>query len=166
MLTSAFFEAVRPKMRPNLILIALIWGLGSTAAAQTPRTPSADGARVYIQAPADGATVSPTFTVRFGLQGMGVAPAGVDHPNTGHHHLLIDTAEPPTLAAPLPATDKILHFGKGQTETEITLTPGEHTLLLVLGDYLHIPHEPPLISELITVQVAGPEPAGDQEEME
>jgi len=89
--------------------------------------------------------------------GMGVAPAGIDQLNTGHHHLLIDTSEIPALDMPLPATDTIVHFGKGQTETTVTLVPGEHTLQLVLGDYLHRPHDPPLISEPITVTVVEPE---------
>ena len=95
--------------------------------------------------PADGATVTSPVTVRFGLEEMGVAPAGVDKINTGHHHLLIDVAEMPPLDMPLPTTDQIRHFGGGQTEVQLDLEPGEHTLQLVLGDYLHIPHDPPLM---------------------
>ncbi|MBV6423376.1 MAG: hypothetical protein NAOJABEB_01167 [Steroidobacteraceae bacterium] len=121
--------------------------------AAEPRTPSPTGAEVYIQTPVDGATVKGPVTVRFGLKGMGVAPAGIKFDNTGHHHLLIDTDVPADLSVPLPATDKIVHFGKGQTETTITLPPGRHTLQLVLGDYLHIPHDPPLVSKKITITV-------------
>jgi hypothetical protein len=91
--------------------------------------------------------------VQFGLKGMGIAPAGVTNPNTGHHHLLIDLAQPPDMNAPLPVTDNIKHFGGGQTETELTLPPGKHTLQLVLGDYLHTPHDKPVVSDKITITV-------------
>ena len=91
--------------------------------------------------------------VQFGLLGMGVAPAGIDQLHTGHHHLLINVETMPALDAPLPATDQVVHFGKGQTEALIELLPGEHTLQLVLGDYLHRPHDPPLISETVTITV-------------
>jgi hypothetical protein len=84
---------------------------------------------------------------------MGVAPAGVKFDDTGHHHLLVDTDAPADLSMPLPATDKILHFGKGQTETTLSLTPGKHTLLLVVGDHLHVPHDPPVMSRKITINV-------------
>lgn len=110
-------------------------------------------ARVYIVEPQDGATVAETFTVKFGLSGMELAPAGVDKENTGHHHLLIDRPELPELNASLPSTDQIRHFGKAQTETELTLPPGEHTLQLVLGNYLHVPHDNPIISDPITIEV-------------
>ncbi len=121
--------------------------------AQLARQKAAEGTSVYIIAPANGATVSSPFTVRFGLKGMGVAPAGVNHPNTGHHHLLIDVAELPDLATPLPATDNIRHFGGGQTEAEITLPAGQHTLQLVFADYLHLAHERPVVSEKVTITV-------------
>jgi len=110
-------------------------------------------AQAFIIEPADGATVSQTFTVKFGLSGMELAPAGTDKPNTGHHHLLIGKQELPELNASLPATDQIRHFGKAQTDTELTLEPGEHTLRLILGNYLHVPHDNPVISEPITVTV-------------
>jgi len=84
---------------------------------------------------------------------MGVAPAGVKYDNTGHHHLLIDTDAPADQSTPLPATDKVVHFGKGQTETTINLSPGKHTLQLLLADYQHIPHSPPVISKKITITV-------------
>ena len=91
--------------------------------------------------------------VRFGLIGMGVAPAGVDLPDTGHHHLIIDLDELPSLDLPLPATDNVKHFGKGQTEAKIELSPGKHTLQLVLGDKIHLPHSPAVISKKITITV-------------
>ena len=94
-------------------------------------------------------------TVRFGLKGLGIAPAGVKADNTGHHHLLIDTDAPADLNQPLPTTDKIKHFGKGQTETQLELPPGKHTLQLIIGDENHIPHSPPLISKKITINVTG-----------
>lgn len=126
---------------------------GTLALAQEP-TPSAPGAEVYIISPKDGAKVSSPFVVQFGLKGMGVAPAGIKFDNTGHHHLLIDTDTPTNLSAPLPAgNDKVMHFGKGQTETTLTLPPGKHTLQLVLGDYSHVPHNPPVMSKKVTVTV-------------
>ena len=127
--------------------------LGSTLAFAQDRTPSPPGAEVYIVSPKDGATVSSPVTVVFGLKGMGVAPAGIAFENAGHHHLLIDTDPPADLSKPLPATDKIVHFGKGQTEASVKLTPGKHTLQLLLGDQLHTPHNPPVISKKITVTV-------------
>ena len=110
-------------------------------------------AQLYIIEPVDGATVQETFKVKFGLSGMGVAPAGQNIKNTGHHHILIDMDKLPDLTKPLPATDQIRHFGGGQTETELTLTPGEHTLQLLLGNYMHIPHDKPVISKKITITV-------------
>jgi hypothetical protein len=123
-------------------------------AAAAARTPSPPGAEVYIISPRDGARVKSPVLVRFGLKdNMGIAPAGVKFDNTGHHHLLIDTDAPADMGAPLPATDKIKHFGKGQTETSLTLPPGKHTLQLLLGDQSHIPHDPPVISKRITITV-------------
>jgi hypothetical protein len=117
------------------------------------RTPSPEGAMVYIIAPQDGETVTSPVTVRFGLQGMGVAPAGVDRKHTGHHHLLIDLEELPAADQPLPADAQHIHFGGGQTETTIELTPGEHTLQLMMGDMGHMPHDPPVVSPKITITV-------------
>src|SRR6185437_8710909 len=112
------------------MLAALVVGVplaaGAVALAQE-RTPAAPGAEVYIISPHDGASVHNPVRVQFGLKGMGIAPAGVKYDNTGHHHLLIDTEPPADASAPLPATDKIVHFGKGQTETTLTLAPGKHT---------------------------------------
>nr|WP_227664582.1 DUF4399 domain-containing protein [Marinobacter litoralis] len=112
-----------------------------------------DNAEVYFVQPTDGATVGQTIKVVFGLRNMGVAPAGVDKKNTGHHHLLIDTDVPADLSKPLPATDKIKHFGGGQTETEIELAPGTHTLQLLLGNHAHVPHSTPVVSDKITITV-------------
>jgi len=123
------------------------------AAASMARTPSPAGAEVYIISPKNGAKVKSPVTVQFGLKGMGIAPAGVKFDNTGHHHLLIDTDAPKDMSAPLPATDHIKHFGKGQTETSLTLTPGKHTLQLLLADQNHVPHDPPVISKKITITV-------------
>ena len=142
------------------LIIAALMLAAPLAGAQTPavapeRTASPPGAEVYIISPRDGATVHSPVHVQFGLKGMGVAPAGVKFENTGHHHLLIDTDAPTDLSAPLPATDKVVHFGKGQTETTLTtLTPGKHTLQLLLADQNHIPHNPPVISRKITITVA------------
>ena len=124
----------------------------SGAMAQVAKKKAPDNAMVYFQSPKDGETVSSPFTVRFGLKGMGVAPAGIDQPNTGHHHLLVDL-DKADLNAALPVTDNIKHFGAGQTETELTLPPGKHTLQLVVGDHLHIPHEKPVMSQKITITV-------------
>jgi hypothetical protein len=116
-------------------------------------TPAPEGARAYIVSPADGAVVSSPVTVVFGLEGMGVAPAGVEKANTGHHHLLIDVEDLPAAGQPIPADDQHKHFGGGQTQVSVDLAPGQHTLQLVLGDQNHVPHEPPVISERITVTV-------------
>jgi hypothetical protein len=118
------------------------------------RTPAPAGAKAYIVSPAAGAKVKSPVTVRFGLKGMGIAPAGMAAENTGHHHLLIDTPLPSDLSLPLPTVEgKVVHFGKGQTETEVTLPPGPHTLQLVLGDATHRPHNPPVVSEVVHVTV-------------
>src|SRR5690606_20720293 len=124
--------------------------LGSVAVLASDRTPSPAGAEVYIISPADGDVVEGTFTVLFGLKGMGVAPAGADIPGTGHHHLLVDATELPDLGLSMPMSEHLIHYGKGQTEATLTLPKGEHTLQLVLGDKLHIPHEPAVISKPIT----------------
>jgi hypothetical protein len=117
-----------------------------------PRYTAPEGAAVYIVSPKDGDTVSSPITVIFGLRGMGVAPAGVDMPNTGHHHLIIDT-QPPNPNAPIPNDHHHLHFGGGQTETAIELRPGNHVLQLVLGDLNHVPHTKPIMSPRIVVRV-------------
>ncbi len=133
--------------------MALCAGLfaASVAAQDLPTTPSPEGASVTIISPKDGDVVGTEFVVLFGLEGMGVAPAGIDVPDTGHHHLLVDQTELPPAGKPM--GNPPLHFGKGQTQTTLTLPPGKHTLQLILGDKLHIPHVPPVVSELITIEV-------------
>ena len=130
-------------------------GLGGVAHAgdpQIPRTPAVEGARVYIISPVEGATVTSPVTVQFGLSGMGVAPAGVDKVGTGHHHLIIDAPLPPA-GLPVPADANHRHFGGGQTEVSIDLSPGTHTLQLLVADHQHVPHDPPLASEIVTITV-------------
>lgn len=123
-------------------------------------TPSNPDAKVYFVNLADGDSVQSPVTVVFGLSGMGVAPAGTEAENTGHHHLLIN--RPPIgegedgadeLAYGLPADDNHMHFGGGQTEVTLDLPAGQHTLQLVLGDAGHVPHNPPVVSEVITITV-------------
>ena len=117
-------------------------------------TPSPKGAKVYFINLHNGSKVKSPFLVQFGLSGMGVAPAGVEKPNTGHHHLLIDTKlTPEQMKAPLPADEHHKHFGGGQTETMISLPKGKHTLQLVLGDWSHVPFSPPVMSQVITITV-------------
>jgi hypothetical protein len=135
------------------MLAPLAGALIALATVTLAREPSPAGAEVYIVAPADGAKIKGPVTVVFGLKGMGVAPAGIKFDNTGHHHLLIDSDVPADLSQPLPATGKIVHFGKGQTETTLALPPGRHTLQLVFADMLHVPHEPAVISKKITIVV-------------
>ncbi len=137
-----------------LFAFAFSFGVGvSHVMAEEFVSHAPETARVYISEPADGQTVASTFTVKFGLSGMGIAPAGVDVENTGHHHLLVDVEDLPDLKSSLPKSDRVRHFGGGQTEAELTLPPGEHTLQLILGNYLHIPHDNPVISDKISVVV-------------
>jgi hypothetical protein len=135
-------------MKKTQILIALLFSALSAMAL------AGDQASVYFITPQDGATVNEKFTIQFGLRGLGVAPAGVENANTGHHHLLIDMDTLPPMDLPLPKSDQLQHFGGGQTQTTITLPPGKHTLQLILGNYAHIPHNPPLMSDKITITVA------------
>jgi len=136
--------------RRSLLLVTLL-AIPALALGQTPAPP---GASVYIISPKDGDSVTSPFKVQFGLSGMGVAPAGVDKPKTGHHHLIIDaTLSPEELKQPIAADEKHVHFGGGQTEAMVTLPPGRHTLQLVLGDWSHIPFDPPIVSPVITVTV-------------
>jgi len=142
-------------MKNLMIALAMMAGVafaGSGVMAQN--TPSPKDAKVYFIGLEDGATVKSPVTIHFGLKGMGVAPAGVEMENTGHHHLLVNselTGE--ELNEPIPADDNHVHFGGGQTETTIELEPGEHTLQLVLGDWSHFPHDPPVMSERISITV-------------
>jgi hypothetical protein len=126
---------------------------GALVASALERSVAPVGAQVYIISPANGAVVKSPVQVRFGLRAMGVAPAGANFEGTGHHHLLIDMEELPAMDKPLPATENLVHFGKGQTETTLELSPGVHTLQLLMGNYLHVPHEAPVLSEKITITV-------------
>jgi hypothetical protein len=136
---------------PRLALCAALVFAAGVALAE--RTPSPAGAEVYIVSPKDGARIKGPVTVVFGLKGMGIAPAGIKFDNTGHHHLIVDAEVPADLSKPLPADEHNLHFGKGQTETTLTLPPGKHTLQLLLADSLHTPHDPAVVSKKITITV-------------
>lgn len=139
-------------MRLVAAATAALVALTCTAAFADQTAAPAD-AKVYIISPKDGATVKSPVTVQFGLEGMGIAPAGIKFDNTGHHHLLIDTDAPADLTQPLPMNDHVKHFGKGQTEAKIELTPGKHTLQLLFADLTHTPFNPNVISKKITITV-------------
>lgn len=143
-------------IRRSVLILALL----SAMPAFAQGTPASEGAAVYFIGLEDGAVVTSPVTIRFGLTGMGVAPAETVADGTGHHHLLVDRApfgegefgaEEFTLA--IPKDDNHMHFGKGQTEVTLDLPPGEHTLQLVLGDAGHVPHAPPVVSARITITV-------------
>lgn len=133
-------------------ILFLILALGAFSGHAQERTPAPENAELYFISPVDGATLSNPITVRFGLNSMGVAPAGIKYDDTGHHHLLVDT-ELPSLDFPIINDENHLHFGAGQTEVTLELSPGAHTLQLLLGDFAHIPHEPAVMSQRITITV-------------
>jgi hypothetical protein len=137
------------------LLIVLGASLAFGAAAQAQQMPSPAGAKVFIVNLKDGDTVTSPFKVEFGIEGMTVAKAGTMEPNTGHHHLFIDEVfDPANAAKPVPPNDvHHMHFGGGQTEATLTLAPGKHTLQLVLADGKHVPHNPPVVSQPITITV-------------
>lgn len=140
----------------KLILWSAIMGMlfSGLVFADAHISKSPEGAKVYFITPQNGDVVSGKVMVKFGLAGMGVAPAGVKKDNTGHHHILINTdASSVDMSMPLPATDKVKHFGGGQTETVLDLPAGKHTLQLVLGNYAHVPHDKPVVSEKISIMV-------------
>jgi len=149
------------KIKTLTLLGVLLWS-GAALADNHGAEEAEPKAEVYIISPQDGAVVESPVRVVFGLRGMGVAPAGVEHDNTGHHHLLInvDPPEGEALKENLPADENHVHFGGGQTETEIELEPGEHTLQLLLADHNHIPHDPVILSEQITITVKGEDEGG------
>ena len=139
-------------------ILSMVLAVGLAAPVLAGDTPSNPDARVYITNLSDGDTVSGPVTVRFGLVGMGIAPAGVEWDNTGHHHLIVDRAPYGAEAGdnmddPIPGDENHRHFGGGQTETTLDLPAGTHTLQLVLGDAFHVPHDPPIMSEVITITV-------------
>ena len=129
-------------MSKFLVTLSLVFSISVAASAE-----------VYIISPKDGEEVSSPVEVIFGLQGMGIAPAGINFPNTGHHHLLIDLDQLPDLKSGIPADAQHLHFGKGQTQALIELDQGEHSPQLLLGDWMHVPHETPVVSEKIKILV-------------
>jgi hypothetical protein len=136
--------------RVAIFFIALL----STGLAVAGETPSPPGARVFFVNLRNGDVVTSPVLIEFGLEGMSIAPAGENRPNTGHHHLIIDdTISGAALDAPIPADERHLHFGKGQTNAMVTLPQGQHTLQLVLGDWSHVPHKPPVMSDRITITV-------------
>jgi len=143
---TVFFIAV-------LVLAALVTTPFMRTGAAAGETPAAKNAYLYIGWPNDGEVIKMhRFRVWFGLRNAGIAPAGVQKPNTGHHHLIIDAPLPP-FDQEIPADKNHLHFGAGQTEAVIELAPGKHTLQLLMGDYQHIPHNPPIYSRQITIYV-------------
>ena len=140
----------------RFLIGATLAAFAATALAAAPALPAHQaptGAKVYIISPKDGAVVGREVTVRFGLRGMGVAPAGVERKGTGHHHLLIDIAALPPAGQPIPNDAQHRHFGGGQTETTLKLAPGKHTLQLNLADAMHMQFDPPLVSKKITITV-------------
>lgn len=143
------------KLITALTLLAMT--IGGSVAGETPSRP---GAQVYFINVSDGDTVKGPVKVQFGLSGMGIAPAGIEQEGTGHHHLFVN--RPAFLEGELgaaeadeviPADENHRHFGGGQTETTLELSPGQHTLQMVLGDHNHIPHDPPVVSQVITITV-------------
>lgn len=149
---------MKARFLPSLFLLLLMVNptieLAAEDAAASQRSPSAEGATVDFRTLRDGDVVPPTFTVKFLISGMGIAPAGSNIDNTGHHHLLINVTELPDMDQPLPKSEQIRHFGKGQTEVELTLPEGQYSLQLLFADYAHRPHEPPVMSDKITITVA------------
>ena len=145
-----------------LAVIALLLGTAVTAeSAESGRSPSAEGAAGGFANLADGDVVPPEFTVKFNIGGMGIAPAGVAIESTGHFHLLIDLTELPPMDQPLQADEHQLDFGQGQTEAELRLAVGQHSLQLLLADHDHVPHDPPVISDRISVTVSRGAPPPD-----
>ena len=141
-------------LNPHAIRFGAIAATLVSSIAAQAQTPAPTGAAVYFINLKNHATVTSPFKVQFGLAGMGIAPAGVEKEKTGHHHLLIDTKLSDEEAkAPLPMDAQHMHFGGGQTETTLTLPPGQHTLQLVLGDWSHVPFSPPIVSPIVTIRV-------------
>lgn len=142
-------------MKRFLVFALFAIGVTTSATAQVeiPRTDSVEGTEVYLISPQDGDVIEGPVTIRFGVKGMGIAPAGIPFPETGHHHLLINVTDLPPMNMPVPTDDNHRHFGKGQTEVTLDLPAGTHTLQLLFADHNHIPHEPPVISDKITITV-------------
>ena len=145
-----------PMLRTSLLAATYISVamLSVISQAETPLSSTiADDAQVWFVSPKDQSQVSSPVTIIFGSSNLNIAPAGDNQPNSGHHHLLVDMEELPALDMPLPASDQVIHFGKGQSEATIELSPGSHSLQLLLGNYAHVPHSRPVMSEKITILV-------------
>ncbi len=136
----------------KLILICIIAFTAPNAFSYDGKN-SSENKKVFFVIPSSGETLTSPVTVKFGVSGMSIVPAGEDKPNSGHHHLLINLEKLPNMNMPIPADKNHLHFGKGQTETIIKLPKGKHTLQLLLGNHIHIPHKIPLLSEKIEIIV-------------
>jgi Domain of unknown function (DUF4399) len=145
-------EKTAEAMKPEATSEAPMAEKAAPAPEASDRTPSPAGAKVMILEPTNGATVKSPVTIKFGVEGMEVAPAGTDTPNTGHHHLYID-AKLDDPSAPVPADANHIHYGKGQTEVQVDLAPGTHTLQDVFADKNHIPHDPPVVSDVVSITV-------------
>ncbi len=139
------------KLLGLMVFMTSITHTALVTAIETSASPN--NAEVYFITPKDGDTVSTKFIIQFGLKNMGVAPAGIVAKNTGHHHLLVNVKQLPPLGEPLPNNANVRHFGAGQTEVILDMPRGNHTLQLLLGNHAHVPHEPPVISEKITITV-------------
>ena len=130
------------KLMKILLIISTIFATFSVSA----------NSKVYFINLEDGDRVESPFLIQFGLSGMGIAPAGTDRSNTGHHHLLINVDDI-DLSKPIPSSSNHIHFGGGQTESLVDLMPGNYSMQLVLGDMTHTPHNPPIISQRINITV-------------
>jgi len=146
-------EKLEKKMKSFMSRAVLAGLLLGTSMLATAATPAPKGAEVFIVSPEDGATVPQEFKVRFGVKQIALAPANDRTPNTGHHHLLIDVDKLPAAGTAIPSDANHMHFGMAQTEATIKLAPGKHTLQLELGDFVHVPFDPPIVSKKITVTV-------------
>ena len=136
-----------------IMLMTLLFAFNAFSYSRYSGIESNQEQKVFFITPSNGEVVTSPFTVEFGIEGMEIAPAGVDKPMSGHHHLLINLKKLPNMKMPIPADKNHLHFGKGQTETQLELPKGKYTLQLLLGNHLHIPHDKPLISEMIEITV-------------
>ena len=146
--------AIAPMMGRSLLLsIALFIGVPAMAQMTELSSDVAADAQVWIESPVDGQEVSSPVTIVFGSKNVSISPAGIEQMNSGHHHLMIDMDELPAMDMPLPGSAQLIHFGKGQTSTSLSLEPGEHSLQLVLGNHLHVPHTRPVLSEKNTIVV-------------
>lgn len=142
-------------MKQLSILLAIAVFMCTPAMAQTAElsTDVAADAQVWIESPGDGQVVSSPVAIVFGSKNVSISPAGIEQSNSGHHHLMIDMDELPGMNMPLPGSAQLIHFGKGQTSTSLSLAPGVHSLQLLLGNHIHVPHTRPVLSEKITIVV-------------